>query len=96
MQVIIFGAIVTLWHERSNQGYCTRSRPIAEVKRLRARLVIRWVTTCEARVLFVFYFFLTIKGYFDSIYLSCYFLSNLTLLSIIYLMLVVHDTILYL
>ena len=57
MQVIIFGAIVTLWHERSNQGYCTRSRPIAEVKRLRARLVIRWVTTCEARVLFVFYFF---------------------------------------
>ena len=41
-------------HERSYQGYCTRSRPIAEVKLLRARPVVRWVTTCEARVLFVF------------------------------------------
>ena len=43
-------------HERSYQGYCTRSRPIAEVKLLRARPVVRWVTTCEARVLFVLFF----------------------------------------
>ena len=37
------------------KGYCTRSRLIAEVKFLRARPVVRWVTTCEARVLFVLF-----------------------------------------
>ena len=29
----------------------TPSRPLGEVKLVRARLVVRWVTTCEARVL---------------------------------------------
>ena len=33
----------------------TPSRPLGEVKLRRARLVVRWVTTCEARVLFAFY-----------------------------------------
>ena len=55
-------------HERSYQGYCTRSRPIAEVKLLRARLVIRWVTTCEARVLFVLIFFNFLLNTFTDIF----------------------------
>ena len=50
-------------HERSYQGYCTRSRLIAEVKLLRARPVVRWVTTCEARVLFVLQYFILIFNY---------------------------------
>ena len=36
----------------------TPSRPLGEVKLVRARLVVRWVTTCEARVLKTFSFFL--------------------------------------
>ena len=53
MTTIYIRIICHCWYERSYQGYCTRSRPIAEVKLLRARPVVRWVTTCEARVLFV-------------------------------------------
>ena len=34
---------------------CTTSRPLCEVKRRRARLVLRWGTTWEALVLFLFY-----------------------------------------
>ncbi|CAN0234029.1 unnamed protein product, partial [Laminaria digitata] len=32
------------------------SRPLCEVKRRRARLVLRWGTTWEALVLFLFFF----------------------------------------
>jgi hypothetical protein len=42
---------VTLF-EKTN---CTPSRPLWEVKSHLARSVVRWVTTCEARVLFVLF-----------------------------------------
>jgi hypothetical protein len=38
-------------HVRSYQPKCTRSRSISEVKLVRAKPVVRWVTTCEALVL---------------------------------------------
>ena len=45
----------------------TPSRPLGEVKLVRARLVVRWVTTCEARVLKAHLVF-----YFDSFFLFIY------------------------
>lgn len=41
------------FHERSHNENCTPSRPLWEVKSHLARSVVRRVTTCEARVLFV-------------------------------------------
>ena len=41
----------TIFHVRSYQPKFTRSRLISEVKPVRARPVVRWVTTCEALVL---------------------------------------------
>ena len=49
--------ILATHHERSFHSHSTRSRPIPEVKLGRARLVVRFVRTCEARVLFVLLFF---------------------------------------
>jgi hypothetical protein len=51
---------VLLWsgetrHERSYNENYTPSRPLWEVKSHLAWSVVRWVTTCEARVLFVLY-----------------------------------------
>ena len=40
--------------ERSYHAKCTGSRPIPEVKLRRAESVVRWVTACEASVLFAF------------------------------------------
>ena len=40
--------------ERPYHVECTTSRPLCEVKRRRARLVLRWGTTWEALVLFLF------------------------------------------
>jgi hypothetical protein len=45
-------------HVRSYQPKCTRSRSISEVKLVRAKPVVRWVTTCEALVLNVFFLML--------------------------------------
>ena len=42
------------FHERSYNENSTPSRPLWEVKSHLAWSVVRWVTTCEARVLFVF------------------------------------------
>ena len=42
--------------ERPYHVDCTTSRPLCEVKRRRARLVLRWGTTWEALVLFLFTF----------------------------------------
>ena len=46
--------ILAIGHERSYKVYCTRSRSIAEVKLPLDQSVVRWVTTCEAWLLFVF------------------------------------------
>ncbi|CAN0570376.1 unnamed protein product, partial [Ectocarpus sp. 12 AP-2014] len=40
--------------ERPYHADRTTSRPLCEVKRRRARLVLRWGTTWEALVLFLF------------------------------------------
>ena len=46
---------ITLHHqERPYHADRTTSRPLCEVKRRRARLVLRWGTTWEALVLFLF------------------------------------------
>jgi hypothetical protein len=47
---------VTSQQERPYQHDSTASRLLSEVKRVRARLVLRWGTTLESRVLFFFYF----------------------------------------
>ena len=51
----------------------TPSRPLGEVKLVRARLVVRWVTTCEARVLKAYHFY-------RVLHTSC-FRSRLTLIT---------------
>jgi hypothetical protein len=51
--VFIYDRLGLFFHERSYNENCTPSRPLWEVKSHLARSVVRWVTTCEARVLFV-------------------------------------------
>ena len=64
IQILFFiSSLVTCWvsiwltksifHERSYNENYTPSRPLWEVKSHLAWSVVRWVTTCEARVLFV-------------------------------------------
>lgn len=68
----------TIFHVRSYQPKFTRSRLISEVKPVRARPVVRWVTTCEALVLnvntlFFLHFFHFHFHYYDLILqLCCY------------------------
>jgi hypothetical protein len=50
----LFRLPVERQHERSYNENYTPSRPLWEVKSHLAWSVVRWVTTCEARVLFVF------------------------------------------
>ena len=50
--------MILLFHERSYNENYTPSRPLWEVKSHLAWSVVRWVTTCEARVLFVLFFIL--------------------------------------
>ena len=45
--------MILFFHERSYNENYTPSRPLWEVKSHLAWSVVRWVTTCEARVLFV-------------------------------------------
>ena len=54
------------FHERSYNENSTPSRPLWEVKSHLAWSVVRWVTTCEARVLFVFVLF-----WFTTFYFYC-------------------------
>ncbi len=51
--------MILLFHERSYNENYTPSRPLWEVKSHLAWSVVRWVTTCEARVLFVLFFILS-------------------------------------
>jgi hypothetical protein len=55
MVVFVFALRVERQHERSYNENYTPSRPLWEVKSHLAWSVVRWVTTCEARVLFVFF-----------------------------------------
>lgn len=48
--------MILFFHERSYNENYTPSRPLWEVKSHLAWSVVRWVTTCEARVLFVLFF----------------------------------------
>ena len=53
----VYGSIfVVLLRERPYQHDSTASRLLSEVKHARARLVLRWGTTLESRVLFSFHF----------------------------------------
>jgi hypothetical protein len=68
-------------HVRSYQPKCTRSRSISEVKLVRAKPVVRWVTTCEALVLNVS--FELLRYYFDCCihsFIICYHLQCESLL----------------
>ena len=47
-----------LFHLRPHQPESTASRPLSEVKQVRVRLVVRFVRTCEVRMLMFFFFFL--------------------------------------
>jgi hypothetical protein len=49
-----FGSGMTYW-ERPYQHDSTASRPLSEVKHVRAWLVLRWGTTLESQVLFSFW-----------------------------------------
>ena len=49
----------TIWWERPYQHDSTASRLLSEVKHARARLVLRWGTTLESRVLYSFFLFFT-------------------------------------
>ena len=52
-RVFIYDNAYAVW-ERPYQHDSTASRPLSEVKHARARLVLRWGTTLESRVLFSF------------------------------------------
>lgn len=67
--------MILLFHERSYNENYTPSRPLWEVKSHLAWSVVRWVTTCEARVLFVlFSFFFSIHSFsFCSPFILVYF-----------------------
>ena len=43
--------ITALSHLRPHQPESTASRPLSEVKQVRVRLVVRFVRTCEVRML---------------------------------------------
>ncbi len=65
---------VVCWYERSYNENYTPSRPLWEVKSHLAWLVVRWVTTCEVRVLFVlFLFFYFVLFEFELFYLFILF-----------------------
>jgi hypothetical protein len=55
MVVFVFALRVERQHERSYNENYTPSCPLWEVKSHLAWSVVRWVTTCEARVLFVLF-----------------------------------------
>jgi hypothetical protein len=55
MVVFVLALRVERQHERSYNENYTPSRPLWEVKSHLAWSVVRWVTTCEARVLFVLF-----------------------------------------
>ena len=54
----IVGLIVVEWWIRPYQHDSTASRPLSEVKHVRAWLVLRWGTTLESQVLYSFWNFL--------------------------------------
>ena len=70
--------IVHRRQERPHHADRTTSRPLCEVNRRRARLVLRWGTTCEALMLFLFapFFF---AFFFRVISVLAYVLSRQTL-----------------
>ena len=57
---IFIQAVYIVLYERSYNKNYTPSRPLWEVKSCLAQLVVRWVTTCEAWVLFVFSLFVVV------------------------------------
>ena len=57
---IFIQAVYIALYERSYNKNYTPSRPLWEVKSCLAQLVVRWVTTCEAWVLFVFSLFFVV------------------------------------
>ena len=66
-------------HERSYNENSTPSRPLWEVKSHLAWSVVRWVTTCEARVLFVLSHSFALQLFF-----LYYIILSLFLISLIY------------
>lgn len=62
--------MILFFHERSYNENYTPSRPLWEVKSHLAWSVVRWVTTCEARVLFVLFFILSFFTH------SCFFVHH--------------------
>ena len=56
-KVMVDGSIPSRSYERPYHSESTASRQLSEVKPDRAWLVLRWVTTLESRVLFVFFAF---------------------------------------
>ena len=73
-QDIIFNCCMEL-RERPYQHDSTTSRLLCEVKHVRARLVLRWGTTLESRVLFSFGFCLGLD-WLHSSYRYGWFLHN--------------------
>jgi hypothetical protein len=57
MDYVVCGNLIC-W-ERPYQHDSTASRPLSEVKHVRAWLVLRWGTTLESQVLFSFYPFVS-------------------------------------
>ena len=68
--------MILVCHERSYNENYTPSRPLWEVKSHLAWSVVRWVTTCEARVLFVLFLSFFIHSLFTSTLFTCLFLSH--------------------
>jgi hypothetical protein len=67
-------------HERSYNENYTPSRPLWEVKSHLAWSVVRWVTTCEARVLFVLFCCVVFAKFFFFLFsfASLHFTSDLS------------------
>ena len=59
----------------------TPSRPLGEVKLRRAKLVVRWMTTCEASVMKAIFLF---SYYYIIILLYYYYFSIITIINNIY------------
>jgi hypothetical protein len=72
--VFLFIFFPGMRHERSYNENYTPSRPLWEVKSHLAWSVVRWVTTCEARVLFVLFCTCTFALFFKSFVVPTYLL----------------------